>query len=81
MNMRKYVRVAICGCVLFLAGCGGSNYKKCQSYGYIKTCTRPGCNEKTVVVCFPCRAVGDPICTAYCEKCGSGDHIRYEKMD
>ena len=84
--MSKYIRIMVCIAVCIIAAtcnCYSGNEKKCQYYGYSMTCTRSGCkgNDKALVICTPCKAVGDKQCKAYCENCGSGDYITIKKED
>ena len=61
-----------------LVGCGQGT-GKCQHSGYLMSCTRPGCG-RAAVICTPCRALGDSMCRAYCDNCGSADRIAFQSM-
>jgi hypothetical protein len=84
--MNNYVKTIVCAAVCIVSICGigcAVDHKKCQYYGYSMTCTRSGCKgkDKALVICTPCKAVGDKQCKAYCENCESGDYITIKKQD
>jgi hypothetical protein len=70
--------------VLFGESCRKkTKYTKCQFFKYSMTCAKSDCrnNRNALVICTPCKAVGDDVCRVYCENCGSGDHVKFERFD